>query len=86
MARKKGSRAKTPKKKGSKASEANLEEGIEATPATTGTDPHPKLQDPSLPSPLYFWKEADPKTGYLSQWHHCPFTDNDGKTYKTAEQ
>jgi len=36
-------------------------------------------------SALYFWRETDPKTGWLSQWYPCAFTDNDGVVYKTAE-
>jgi predicted NAD-dependent protein-ADP-ribosyltransferase YbiA (DUF1768 family) len=37
--------------------------------------------------PLYFWRETDPYTGYLSQWYDCPFKDDEvTKTYKTAEQ
>jgi hypothetical protein len=37
--------------------------------------------------PVYFWRETDSETGYLSQWFACPFRDpQDGtKIYKTAE-
>ncbi|KAF4457062.1 hypothetical protein FALBO_15274 [Fusarium albosuccineum] len=37
--------------------------------------------------PVYFWRETDPETGYLSQWYYCPFRDDEDekKTYKTAE-
>jgi hypothetical protein len=37
-------------------------------------------------SPVYFWRETHPNTGYLSQWYQCPFTDAEGTVYKTAEQ
>lgn len=42
----------------------------------------------SNPGPVYFWRETDPATGYLSQWYYCPFKDDqdEKKTYKTAEQ
>ncbi|KAF5717190.1 hypothetical protein FMUND_6009 [Fusarium mundagurra] len=41
----------------------------------------------SNPGPVYFWRETDPATGYLSQWYYCPFKDDqdEKKTYKTAE-
>ncbi|KAF4453953.1 hypothetical protein F53441_3478 [Fusarium austroafricanum] len=41
----------------------------------------------SDPGPVYFWRESDPETGYLSQWYYCPFRDDEDekKTYKTAE-
>ncbi|KAL6798189.1 DUF1768 domain-containing protein [Trichoderma sp. SZMC 28012] len=37
--------------------------------------------------PLYFWRETDPKTGWLSQWYFCPFKDdkNPAIVYETAE-
>ncbi|KAM5354395.1 hypothetical protein ACJ41O_001044 [Fusarium nematophilum] len=46
--------------------------------------------EPSASSsdPVYFWRETDPETGYLSQWYQCPFRDDEEdpkKTYKTAE-
>lgn len=44
--------------------------------------PRPKTDS----KPLYFWRETDPHAGYLSQWYFCPFNDDEGKTYKTAEQ
>ncbi|KAL2683115.1 hypothetical protein Neosp_007580 [[Neocosmospora] mangrovei] len=42
----------------------------------------------SSSNPLYFWRETDPVSGYLSQWYYCPFRDDgdEKKTYKTAEQ
>ncbi|KAB5580863.1 hypothetical protein GE09DRAFT_1168172 [Coniochaeta sp. 2T2.1] len=37
-------------------------------------------------TPIYFWKETDPRYGYLCQWYHCPFKDDgESKTYKSAE-
>ncbi|KAJ9157501.1 hypothetical protein NKR23_g611 [Pleurostoma richardsiae] len=38
-------------------------------------------------SPLFFWRESHPETGYLSQWWPCAFRDaaDPSKTYKTAE-
>ncbi len=35
---------------------------------------------------VYFWRETEPETGYLSQWYPCAFTDESGTVYKTAEQ
>jgi hypothetical protein len=35
---------------------------------------------------IYFWRETEPETGYLSQWWPCDFTDEKGVVYKTAEQ
>ncbi len=35
---------------------------------------------------VYFWRETEPETGYLSQWYPCAFTDEEGTVYKTAEQ
>ena len=37
--------------------------------------------------PVYFWRETEPSTGYLSQWYACPFHDPDdpAKVYATAE-
>ena len=35
---------------------------------------------------VYFWRETEPETGYLSQWYPCAFTDETGTVYKTAEQ
>lgn len=42
----------------------------------------------SSPDPIYFWRETDSETGWLSQWYYCPFKDDKdpSKTYKTAEQ
>ncbi|KAK7403154.1 hypothetical protein QQX98_011103 [Neonectria punicea] len=41
----------------------------------------------SSAEPLYFWRETDTETGWLSQWYDCPFKDDEDpkKTYKTAE-
>jgi len=41
---------------------------------------------PSTSTALFFWRETDPHTGWLSQWYPCAFTDDDGVVYKTAEQ
>ncbi|RFU81552.1 hypothetical protein TARUN_646 [Trichoderma arundinaceum] len=37
--------------------------------------------------PLYFWRETDSRTGWLSQWYYCPFQDdkNPELIYETAE-
>ncbi|KAK1246424.1 hypothetical protein MKX08_000226 [Trichoderma sp. CBMAI-0020] len=37
--------------------------------------------------PIYFWRESDSHTGWLSQWHYCPFRDdkNPELIYETAE-
>lgn len=48
-----------------------------------------KMSEPSKQTrPLYFWRETDPKTGWLSQWYFCPFKDdkNPAIVYETAEQ
>ncbi|KAL1841589.1 hypothetical protein VTJ49DRAFT_6899 [Mycothermus thermophilus] len=41
----------------------------------------------SSSSPVYFWRDADPLTGYLSQWYPCAFTDDEDPSivYRTAE-
>lgn len=41
-----------------------------------------------LSSPVYFWRETEPSTGYLSQWYPCAFTDDTDPSivYQTAEQ
>ncbi|KJK83781.1 hypothetical protein H634G_01014 [Metarhizium anisopliae BRIP 53293] len=38
-------------------------------------------------NPVYFWRDADTETGWLSQWYYCPFTDdkNPKIVYETAE-
>ncbi|KAK3336226.1 protein T24A6.7 [Cercophora scortea] len=36
-------------------------------------------------SPLFFFRERVPETGWLSQWYPSVFTDGDGVVYKTAE-
>ncbi|KAK5996655.1 N-glycosidase [Cladobotryum mycophilum] len=45
------------------------------------------MADDTSTKPLYFWKETDGKTGYLSQWYYCPFRDDvdPEKIYDTAE-
>ncbi|KAK3942124.1 hypothetical protein QBC46DRAFT_256943 [Diplogelasinospora grovesii] len=35
--------------------------------------------------PIYFWRETDAQTGWLSQWWPCAFRDDKGVVYKTAE-
>ncbi|GFP55931.1 N-glycosidase R617 [Trichoderma asperellum] len=37
--------------------------------------------------PIYFWRESDSHTGWLSQWYYCPFKDdkNPEVIYETAE-
>ncbi|KND87557.1 Uncharacterized protein TOPH_07832 [Tolypocladium ophioglossoides CBS 100239] len=41
----------------------------------------------SADGPLYFWRETDPATGWLSQWYYCPFRDDEdpSRVYDTAE-
>ncbi|KAL2270870.1 hypothetical protein VTJ83DRAFT_241 [Remersonia thermophila] len=41
----------------------------------------------SSSSPVYFWRDTDPLTGYLSQWYPCAFTDDEDPSivYRTAE-
>ena len=38
--------------------------------------------------PVFFWRESDNETGWLSQWYYCPFKDQDNSKviYATAEQ
>ncbi|KAL2757731.1 hypothetical protein ACRALDRAFT_1068247 [Sodiomyces alcalophilus JCM 7366] len=57
-------------------------------------DPQQPPGDPSTPTaapndagPVYFWRETDPTTGWLSQWYYCPFRDDEdpNKVYFTAE-
>ncbi|KAI5462888.1 hypothetical protein BGZ63DRAFT_452389 [Mariannaea sp. PMI_226] len=45
------------------------------------------MAESSSSEPLYFWRETDSETGWLSQWYYCPFKDDKDpkKTYKTAE-
>ncbi|PTB65604.1 DUF1768-domain-containing protein [Trichoderma citrinoviride] len=40
-----------------------------------------------ISEPIYFWRETDPQTGYLSQWYYCPFRDDKDPNiiYETAE-
>ena len=42
------------------------------------------MADPTV----YFWRETDKTTGWLSQWYYCPFRDDEdpNRTYSTAEQ
>ncbi|KAH6634037.1 hypothetical protein B0J18DRAFT_6692 [Chaetomium sp. MPI-SDFR-AT-0129] len=49
--------------------------------------PQPSTTDDDPSSPVYFWRETEPLTGYLSQWYPCAFSDDtDSSTiYKTAE-
>ncbi|OAQ81364.1 hypothetical protein VFPBJ_03948 [Purpureocillium lilacinum] len=37
--------------------------------------------------PVYFWRETDPQTGWLSQWYYCPFRDDEDPSvvYDTAD-
>lgn len=36
---------------------------------------------------IFFWRETEPETGWLSQWYQCDFTDEDGEIrFKSAEQ
>jgi hypothetical protein len=46
------------------------------------------MADANAPSPVYFWRETEPSTGYLSQWYPCAFTDDTDPSiiYPTAEQ
>lgn len=52
---------------------------------TQTADPGPSTPSSTSPT-LFFWRETDPRTGWLSQWYPCAFTDSDGVVYKTAEQ
>jgi len=47
-----------------------------------------QLTPPQDQPTVYFWRENDPQTGWLSQWYYCPFRDDQDqdKVYKTAEQ
>ncbi|KAL2198969.1 hypothetical protein P885DRAFT_58379 [Corynascus similis CBS 632.67] len=51
--------------------------------------PSPQNQSNGLEtsSPVYFWRETDPVTGYLSQWYPCAFSDDKDPSiiYQTAE-
>ncbi len=48
----------------------------------------PKMADTNPSSPVYFWRESEPATGYLSQWYPCAFSDDTDPSiiYPTAEQ
>lgn len=50
----------------------------EATQEVANTNPSKR--------PLFFWRETELVTGWLSQWYLCDFTDPDGVIYHTAEQ
>lgn len=52
---------------------------------TQAADPGPSAPSSTSPT-LFFWRETDPRTGWLSQWYPCAFTDDNGVVYKTAEQ
>ncbi|KAK3341140.1 hypothetical protein B0T25DRAFT_573546 [Lasiosphaeria hispida] len=66
------------KKQNEKAvSTARLEDAPSGAEITTPTA--------SPNSPVYFWRETETKTGWLSQWYPCAFTDEEGIHYETAE-
>ena len=46
------------------------------------------MVDTNPSSPVYFWRESEPSTGYLSQWYPCAFSDDTDPSiiYPTAEQ
>ncbi|KAK0731196.1 hypothetical protein B0H67DRAFT_477360 [Lasiosphaeris hirsuta] len=73
--------AKKNKRSQKVASTAKLENALLSQ--TSGTEtPTP------VPSPnpvVYFWRETDTETGWLSQWYPCDFTGEDGILYRTAE-
>ncbi len=57
--------------------------------ARTAAPPISNMTDAdSSSSPVYFWRDADPLTGYLSQWYPCAFSDDADPSivYPTAEQ
>ncbi|KAH6853378.1 hypothetical protein B0I37DRAFT_348834 [Chaetomium sp. MPI-CAGE-AT-0009] len=53
--------------------------------AVPSPEPQPAISNDT--SPVYFWRETDPLTGYLSQWYACAFTDDTDPSiiYPTAE-
>ncbi|KAL2015487.1 hypothetical protein VTK56DRAFT_5376 [Thermocarpiscus australiensis] len=57
------------------------------TQSSDGNDTNSADTSSSSPTPVYFWRETEPSTGYLSQWYPCAFTDdtNPGIIFKTAE-
>ena len=47
----------------------------------------PMSEKPMSEKPVYFWRETEGDSPWLSQWHVCPFYDDDYKfIYHTAEQ
>ncbi|KAK4042461.1 hypothetical protein C8A01DRAFT_33534 [Parachaetomium inaequale] len=56
------------------------------TPKAPPPKPQPNTNDNNT-SPVYFWRETDPSTGYLSQWYPCAFSDDTDPSiiYQTAE-
>jgi len=36
--------------------------------------------------PVYFFKAEEPEFGFLCQWYPSQFKDDNGQTYKNAEQ
>lgn len=57
--------------------------------------PKPKARDPNPSAPgqtfdpeatIFFWRDSDPKTGWLSQWYQCAFEDDKGNVFASAEQ
>ncbi|KAK3394486.1 hypothetical protein B0H63DRAFT_532671 [Podospora didyma] len=45
----------------------------------------PSSSTSSSSNPIYFWRDIEDQTGWLSQWYPCAFTDDAGRLYKTAE-
>lgn len=76
------SKPKAAKKKTgrSKVSKESLEKAVES--ATTAQGESSVEEDTAI----YFWRETHPTTGYLSQWYGCPFKDDAGIIYGSAEQ
>ncbi|KAI4592396.1 hypothetical protein KJ359_011207 [Pestalotiopsis sp. 9143b] len=73
-----------------KAQETPAEPGT-TTPNTQQDDTTPTKHNkkPGMKTPIYFFRESDPKRGYLSQWYAgAPFLDPSDaapKMYRTAE-
>jgi hypothetical protein len=64
---------------------------VTSTPPITETNAErEKVAATEMESDLavYFWRETESATGYLSQWYYCPFRDraDPGRIYNTAEQ
>ncbi|KAJ2891179.1 hypothetical protein MKZ38_000776 [Zalerion maritima] len=34
---------------------------------------------------VYFWRDTDVRTGWLSQWYQCAFEDDEGRAFASAE-